>query len=188
MQLEKGLVILEATASMESFRESSATVTSHACVYVRSCVRICMYVHMCAYVSKVYVYSATTVMTAHPSHMFVCVSMYIRMCARWHASAFACVCDTDWSILPVFLFLVAPNVCGYALLLCLGFFWCGLRRVLRQVVLRAAQCGYRAARGCWALAWWISCPASGVRCVYVCVCARARVELYTCIHTYTLYI
>ena len=94
MQLEKGLVILEATASMESFRESSATVTSHACVYVRSCVRICMYVHMCAYVSKVYVHSATTVMTAHPSHMFVCISMYIRMCARWHASAFACVCAT----------------------------------------------------------------------------------------------
>ena len=79
-----------------------------------------MYVHMCAYVSKVYVYSATTVVTAHPSHMFVSVSMYIRMCARWHASAFACVCDTDRSILPVFLFLVAPNVCGFPLVLCLG--------------------------------------------------------------------
>ena len=46
MQLEKGLVILEATAPMESFRESSATVTSHACVctyfHVRSYVCICL--------------------------------------------------------------------------------------------------------------------------------------------------
>ena len=58
MQLEKGLVILEATASMESFRESSATVTSRACVYVRACVRIFMHVHMRAYVSKVYVCKA----------------------------------------------------------------------------------------------------------------------------------
>ena len=62
MQLEKGLVILEATAPMESFRESSATVTSHACMYVLACVRICMYVHMCAYVSKVYICKAL-----HPS-------------------------------------------------------------------------------------------------------------------------
>ena len=85
---------------------------------MRACVRIFMYVHMCAYVSKVYVYSATTVVTAHPSHMFVCVSMYVRALAC--VCFCVCVCATDRSILPVFLFLVAPNVCGYPLVLCLG--------------------------------------------------------------------
>ena len=46
MQLEKGLVILEATAPMESFRESSATVTSHACVCTYFHVRSYICVHM----------------------------------------------------------------------------------------------------------------------------------------------
>ena len=116
MQLEKGLVILEATAPMESFRESSATVTSHACVctyfHVRSYVCICLE-GVC--LQRYNRYDC-------PPQSHVCVHQHVHTYVRALACVCfcVCVCDTDWSILPVFLFLVAPNVCGYPLVLCLG--------------------------------------------------------------------
>ena len=64
-----------------------------------------------------------------PPQSHVRVRQYVHTYVRSHASAFVCVCarDTDLSILPVFLFRVAHNVCARALVHCLGvcaLSWC----------------------------------------------------------------